>query len=128
MDWSTINEPHSLPSHLGISMPYLEQAMPFYNVLIIILTPLGSFGILLYGLLTWIILPLTVYYLTLALWNKSGKYIALFIKEIKEKKVIKGRLVFHSLLFLVMGCGVGYYGGLYTIMPLLEIIFALAGK
>ena len=124
-----IQKPHTLPGFLGTEMPFLEQAMPFYNTIFYLLTFLKSFTVVLflYGTITWIILPAATYYSAIFFLMGSDKLLV-EASKVENDLYLRNKKIFYAILFLLSGIVIGYYGTVYTTMPLFEIVMSQSGR
>jgi hypothetical protein len=110
-----------------LNTPFLDRAMPFYNVIRYLLEPLGILGLLIYALATWILLPLLVIGLG---GGFIGEGIVLCKTHFKQYKSFRqnGRKILQGILYVPLGILVFIYGIIYVIAPLIEIIIVSQGK
>jgi len=112
-------------------MPFLEQAIPFYKAIFSFLAFFKSITVvlILYGIITWFILPLAVCFFCLFFLTFS---INLLIELLKAKERPNSFLCLTRLscisINMVLGIAIGYFGTIYTIMPLIEIVMSQSGR
>ncbi|MDR2439894.1 MAG: hypothetical protein LBE12_11060 [Planctomycetaceae bacterium] len=110
-----------------LNTPFLDRAKPFYDVIVYPLEPLGSLGLLIYALVTWILLPLLVIGVG---GGFIGEGIILCKTHFKRYKSFSsnGMKILQGVLYIFLGILIFIYGIIYVIAPLIEIIIVSQGK
>jgi hypothetical protein len=110
-----------------LNTPCLDRAKPFYDLMRYLLEPLGSLGLLIYALVTWILLPLLVIRLGSGFISVGAILCKTHFKQYKSF-LKNGIRILQGILYILLGILIFIYGYIYVFAPLIEHVVILGGR